>query len=119
MFILIGTNDIKKNIEVNRYIENIKKIIQLITAEKRWIKKKIYLINIPNIYLFPENKYFTQEQIKKINIYNLKLKEFFGIDKIIDIYQINIKPDNYQDDGIHFNKVGTNNLFNEILKKIE
>lgn len=122
IFIMGGTNDLLSNREVSLIINN----IELMIKESLTITKNIYL-GIPP-YIIKEDAYklfmpsLTYDYCEKTlpilqnELINLSIK--YNIPHI-DFYTVTQNQKNIFIDGIHFNELGHNLLFNTFLNKLK
>ena len=121
VFILIGINDISRNVPDSFIIDNYRKIIQRIKAESP--KTKIYfhtLMPVNNEFTQFKNHYNKDEHILYVNE---QLKKLAAREKItvIDLYPHFLNSDKkldrkYTVDGLHLNAEGYK-VWADVLKK--
>lgn len=112
VFLLIGVNDVNKDVDPNEIIDNIKKIVMNIKENR-----SLATIYVESIY--PTGNKERNDIITKVNN---EVEKFCKKEKItyIDIYKDLINDDKvidgkYTKDGLHLNEEG----YNLVTKKIE
>lgn len=119
IFLLIGINDISRNVPSHLIIRNYKKIIERIQKDSP--KTKIYLqtlLPVNNTFTRYSNHYNKDGEITKVNNGLKKLSTEKGVD-LIDIHPHFLDQDNrldkrYTEEGLHLNAYGYN-LWAKIL----
>ena len=111
LFILIGINDISRNIPDSFIVRNYERIIQKIQAESP--RTKIYfqtLLPVNNDFTQFKNHYNKDEHILNINKQIKKLGKQYAVE-VIDLYPHFLNKQNkleekYTEDGLHLNAAG-------------
>lgn len=111
IFILIGINDISRNIPDSLIIQNFEKLIQRIKNESPGTK--IYfqtLLPVNNNFTQFKNHYNKDEHILNVNNQIKKLGKQYGIE-VIDLYPHFLNEQNkldakFTEDGLHLNAAG-------------
>lgn len=122
VFILIGTNDIEREVDSDKIVSNIEKIIAGIKENRPYAK--IYL---ESIYPVDEDKSGASKRKNSvIKDINKELKKYCLNNNVtyIDSFSIlvneeGVLKDNYSDDGLHLIDEGYKVVTKEIMKYIE
>lgn len=116
-FVLIGTNDIQKDISFDETLNNIKDIISKVKKDK-----VLYIIS-----LLPINETFVKSIGKRSNKYISKINNFLKTINHDNIEVININKnllnneqlkENYTYDGLHLTKEGYSAFYKDLIKYI-